>query len=151
VIAALVMLRPLRSGARRRGGSGVREGLRYAASRQQLWLPLVMMALVGLLAFNFPVILPVLASHTFHGNGGTYGLLTTLLSVGRGSAVSQHGMRGPERAAHTVLAQSDEPYRRAVRPGHAGQLADELGLTFCHVRPSSVVFQTVSACLLHAP
>jgi predicted MFS family arabinose efflux permease len=83
VIAALVILRPLRpGGARRRVTGGVREGLRYAASRQQLWLPLVMMALVGLLAFNFPVILPVLASRTFHGNGGTYGLLTTMLSVG---------------------------------------------------------------------
>ncbi len=83
VIAALVLLRPLRSGAQRRHApSGVREGLRYAASRQQLWLPLVMMALVGLLAFNFPVILPVLASHTFHGNGGTYGLLSTMLSIG---------------------------------------------------------------------
>jgi predicted MFS family arabinose efflux permease len=82
VIAALVMLRPLRPGARRRAAGGVRAGLRYAASRQQLWLPLVMMALVGLLAFNFPVILPVLASHTFHGNGGTYGLLSTILSVG---------------------------------------------------------------------
>jgi predicted MFS family arabinose efflux permease len=82
VIAALVMLRPLRPGTRRRASGGVREGLRYAASRQQLWLPLVMMALVGLLAFNFPVILPVLASHTFHGNGGTYGLLTTMLSIG---------------------------------------------------------------------
>lgn len=55
VIAALVMLRPLRTGARRRATGGVREGLRYAASRQQLWLPLVMMSLVGLLAFNFPV------------------------------------------------------------------------------------------------
>ena len=82
VIAALVVLRPLRPGARRRAAGGVREGLRYAASRQQLWLPLVMMALVGLLAFNFPVILPVLASRTFHGNGGTYGLLSTMLSIG---------------------------------------------------------------------
>jgi predicted MFS family arabinose efflux permease len=83
VIAALVMLRPLRPGAPgRRAAGGVRAGLRYAASRQQLWLPLVMMALVGLLAFNFPVILPVLASQTFHGNGGTYGLLSTMLSIG---------------------------------------------------------------------
>ena len=47
-----------------------------------LSLPLVMMSLVGLLAFNFPVILPVLASRTFGGNGGTYGLLSTMLSVG---------------------------------------------------------------------
>ena len=82
VIAALVILRPLRPTTRRRATGGVREGLRYAASRQQLWLPLVMMALVGLLAFNFPVILPVLASRTFHGNGGTYGLLSAMLSVG---------------------------------------------------------------------
>jgi Transmembrane secretion effector len=49
VIAALVMLRPLRPGVRgRRAAGGVHAGLRYAASRQQLWLPLVMMALVGL-------------------------------------------------------------------------------------------------------
>jgi predicted MFS family arabinose efflux permease len=83
VIAALVLLHPLRPGTRgRRAAGGVRAGLRYAASRQQLWLPLVMMALIGLLAFNFPVILPVLASHTFGGNGGTYGLLTTMLSIG---------------------------------------------------------------------
>jgi MFS family permease len=41
-----------------------------------------MMALVGLLAFNFAVILPVLASRTFHGSGGTYGLLSTMLSAG---------------------------------------------------------------------
>ncbi len=82
VIAALVILRPLRPGARGHSTGGVRAGLRYAGSRQQLWLPLVMMALVGLLAFNFPVILPVLASRTFHGNGGTYGLLTTMLSIG---------------------------------------------------------------------
>jgi predicted MFS family arabinose efflux permease len=83
VIAALVMIRPLRPGPRgQRAAGGVRAGLRYAASRQQLWLPLVMMALVGLLAFNFPVILPVLASRTFGGNGGTYGLLSTMLSIG---------------------------------------------------------------------
>ncbi len=82
VIAALVILRPLRSGAPRHAGGGVRAGLRYAASREQLWLPLVMMALVGLLSFNFPVILPVLAKDTFHGTGGTYGLLSTVLSIG---------------------------------------------------------------------
>jgi hypothetical protein len=41
-----------------------------------------MMSLVGLLAFNFAVILPVFASKTFHGSGGTYGLMTTVLSVG---------------------------------------------------------------------
>ena len=47
-----------------------------------------MMALVGLLAFNFPVILPVLARDTFHGTGGTYGLLSTMLSIGSVAARS---------------------------------------------------------------
>lgn len=60
----------------------MRAGLRYARGRQQLWLPLTMMALIGLFAFNFVVVLPVFASQTFHGSGGTYGLMSTVLSIG---------------------------------------------------------------------
>jgi MFS family permease len=82
VIGALLAIRPLRAGKPRHSAGGVREGLRYAAGREQLWLPLAMMAFVGLLSFNFSVILPVLASDTFHGSGGTYGLLSTMLSIG---------------------------------------------------------------------
>ncbi|MFJ9371248.1 MFS transporter [Nocardia sp. NPDC101769] len=83
VIGALVALRPLAPPATARTPhAGIRAALGYARARQQLWLPLTMMALVGLFAFNFPVILPVLADSTFHGNGGTYGLLSTALSVG---------------------------------------------------------------------
>jgi MFS family permease len=84
VVGALFLVHPLRQapGRSHRKGGGVRDGLRYARSRQQLWLPLVMMGLVGLLAFNFAVVLPVLAKKTFHGSGGTYGLLSTMLSLG---------------------------------------------------------------------
>ncbi len=83
VVGALIAVQPLTTQRSGHGaGGGVREGLRYARGRQQLWLPLVMMALVGLLAFNFSVILPVLARTTFHGSGGTYGLMSTMLSVG---------------------------------------------------------------------
>jgi MFS family permease len=83
VIAALVVIRPHKvGGPAPPGRRGVREGLRYAADRQQLWLPLLMMSVVGLLAFNFAVVLPVFAKDTFHGTGGTYGLLTTMLSLG---------------------------------------------------------------------
>jgi MFS family permease len=83
VISALVAVRPLaasRPTAKKPGG--VLDGLRYARGRQQLWLPLTMMSLVGLFAFNFQVVLPVLASKAFHGTGGTYGLMSTMLSVG---------------------------------------------------------------------
>jgi MFS family permease len=84
VVVALVAIRPLRGQSRsaERHGGGVRAGLRYARGREQLWLPLLMMSIVGLLAFNFAVILPVLARTTFHGSGGTYGLLSTMLSIG---------------------------------------------------------------------
>ncbi|MFC7755265.1 MFS transporter [Tsukamurella soli] len=82
VIVALAVLRPIPGSASRKGGGGLADGLRYARTKQQLWLPLAMMALVGLLAFNFPVILPVLASHTFHGSGGMYSVLSMVLSAG---------------------------------------------------------------------
>jgi MFS family permease len=84
VIVALIAIHPLSGNrpARKGSGGGVREGLRYARSREQLWLPLIMMSLVGLLAFNFAVLLPVFASQTFHGTGGTYGLMSTMLSLG---------------------------------------------------------------------
>ena len=83
VVAALFAIHPLNTDApAHHRGAGVRDGFRYARSRQQLWLPLAMMALVGLLAFNFAVLLPVLAKTTFHGSGGTYGLMATTLSLG---------------------------------------------------------------------
>jgi MFS family permease len=82
VIVALFAIRPRPAPAGRPAPGGVNAAIRYARGRQQLWLPLTMMSLVGLLAFNFSVVLPVLARDTFHGSGGTYGLLSTLLSIG---------------------------------------------------------------------
>jgi len=83
VIVALLLIQPREAvGPVPPGRRGVKDGLRYAARRQQLWLPLLMMSVLGLLAFNFAVILPVSAKDTFHGTGGTYGLLTTMLSIG---------------------------------------------------------------------
>ena len=82
VVVALLVLKPMSAQRRSANSGGVRAGLEYASHHPQLWLPLAMMALVGLLAFNFTVILPVLAKETFHGSGGTYGLLSTVLSVG---------------------------------------------------------------------
>jgi MFS family permease len=82
VIIALAAIRPLASRAPRKAQAGVLAGLRYVRGRQQLWLPLTMMAIVGLLAFNFAVVLPVFARQTFHGSGGTFGLMSTMLSIG---------------------------------------------------------------------
>jgi len=84
VIVALLTVHPLDVAVARGTGraGGVLQALRYAASRQQLWLPLAMMAVVGLLAFNFSVVLPVLVQKVFKEGGGTYGLLAATLSIG---------------------------------------------------------------------
>lgn len=106
VIGALIGVRPAYPGGRAVvTPGGVRAGLRYTRGRQQLWLPLTMMALVGLLAFNFSIILPVLAQQTFHGGGGTYGLLSTMLSLGSvGGSLAVGFVQHPRRVYLVVAA-----------------------------------------------
>ena len=65
-----------------RAAGQLREGLRYAAGVPAIALPLAMMSLVGLLAYEFQVSLPVLASHTFHGGSEAYGFMTASMGVG---------------------------------------------------------------------
>lgn len=60
----------------------LREGLRYVLSVPELIVPLLMMALVGTLAYEFQVVLPVLASHTFLGGARAYGFMTASMGVG---------------------------------------------------------------------
>lgn len=105
VVAALLFIRPLTPNRTAKKGAGsVRDGVRYARSRQQLWLPLTMMAFVGLFAFNFGVVLPVLASQTFHGTGGTYGLMLTMLSVGSIAGSFGVGLIHHPRRPYLVVA-----------------------------------------------
>jgi MFS family permease len=60
----------------------LREGLRYVARTPALAIPLVMMALVGMLAYEFQVTLPIVASTVFHGNSKTYGILMAAMGFG---------------------------------------------------------------------
>ncbi|BEP11778.1 MFS transporter [Acidothermaceae bacterium B102] len=65
-----------------RGKGQLREGLSYVRNEPELLVPLVMMALVGCLAYEFQVVLPVLAKATFHGDAQEYGFLTGAMGVG---------------------------------------------------------------------
>jgi MFS family permease len=65
-----------------RGKGQVREGLRYVRVRPELRIPLMMVAVVGTLAFNFQVLVPLLATRTLGGDAGTYTLLSSLMSAG---------------------------------------------------------------------
>jgi MFS family permease len=60
----------------------VREGLRYVRSSPALRTPLVMMVLIGTLAYEFQVSLPIMAKYTFGGTAGTYGIMTGAMGVG---------------------------------------------------------------------
>jgi len=65
-----------------RGKGQVREGLRYAMSVPELRVPLVMMAIIGTLAFNFSTVLPLFAVRDLGGDDLTFSLLMSVVSVG---------------------------------------------------------------------
>jgi MFS family permease len=60
----------------------LRAGLRYAWSVDDVRVPLLLMAVVGTLAFNFQVLLPLLATRDLGGTDATYTVLTMCFSVG---------------------------------------------------------------------
>lgn len=60
----------------------VREGLRYVASVPELWIPLAMMTVIGTLAFNFQVVLPLFVVRSLGEGPRTFTLLFSVLSAG---------------------------------------------------------------------
>jgi MFS family permease len=72
----------------------LRAALRYVSGTPGLWIPLGMMVLVGTLTFNFQVLLPLLASQTWHGTASTYALLTAAMAVGSVIGALASGARG---------------------------------------------------------
>lgn len=68
-----------------RDQGGVGAAVRYLRGEPRLLIPLAMMALVGTLAFNFQVLLPLLARFSFHGGPGSYA--TLVIAMGAGSVV----------------------------------------------------------------
>jgi len=85
VIASLLLLdrsalRPSVPAPRSRGQ--LREGLRYVASTPALAVPLAMMGVIGALAYEFQVVLPIVARETFGGGAEVYGFLTAAMGAG---------------------------------------------------------------------
>jgi MFS family permease len=85
VLTALVMMNQdeLHSTPRTERAAGqIREGLRYVWRTPQLRSTLIMMFIIGTFAYEFPVILPLLATFTLHGDAGTYALMTAAMGIG---------------------------------------------------------------------
>lgn len=60
----------------------VRAGLAYVRGEPRLAVPLVMMAIMGCLTYEFPVTLPVLAKESFGGDARTFGAMTAAMAAG---------------------------------------------------------------------
>ena len=85
VLVALLMMDPTtmrRSPVVERARGQVRDGFRYARRTNEIWTPLVMMAVVGTLAFNFTVVFPRFVSGTFGAQEVVFTWLFSVLSVG---------------------------------------------------------------------
>ena len=85
VLASLLMMRTaeLRTPpAADRARGQVREGFRYVRRTPDLWIPLVMLAVIGTFTFNFSVVLPLMIERSLGGTDGTYTAVYSVLSVG---------------------------------------------------------------------
>ena len=85
VVAALFAMRVRELHPRERVPAGkgqVREGIRYVWETATLRRPMLVMAAVFTFAFNFAVLIPLLAVRSFEGDAGTFGGLLALMGVG---------------------------------------------------------------------
>jgi MFS family permease len=72
----------------------LRSGLRYVARTPRLLVPLGAMAVVGTLAFNFNVLLPVMAERDFGGDASLYGTLAAAMGAGSVAGALGNAARG---------------------------------------------------------
>ncbi|MBT2504271.1 MFS transporter [Curtobacterium sp. ISL-83] len=98
------MIEPVRAP---RAPGQVREGLRYAARTPELLFPLLMLTITGILAYEFPTTLPLLATGAFQGNAATYGAMAAVMAggaiVGGLVAASRNSPRNSASLALTAV------------------------------------------------
>ncbi|WP_206615312.1 MFS transporter [Rhodococcus spongiicola] len=96
-----------RSAPAERTRGQLREGLRYVRGNRNLAVPLLMMALIGCLAFEFQVVLPIVAEQTFNAGSEAYGFMTAAMGVGAvcgGLLVATWGRTGTRALIVTAAA-----------------------------------------------
>lgn len=85
VIAGLFLMRPAdlhRSAPLKKARGQVIEGFRYAWSKPELRVPLLLMAVAGTLAYNFNVVMPLMATREFHAGAQVFGELLSVMGIG---------------------------------------------------------------------
>jgi MFS family permease len=105
VLTALLAMRSAEMHVQRRSTrerGHLAAGLRYVWGTDALRRPLVVMAIVFTFVFEWQVLVPLLANHTFHAGAGAFGLLSAaaglgsfigaILAANRNSRPSMHGL-----------------------------------------------------------
>lgn len=88
-IAVLIALAAMRKSelyptphAAKNTNGGVVEGLKYVWREPKLRSTLLMMLIVGTFTYEFPVIMPLFATVTLHGNATTYSAISSAMGLG---------------------------------------------------------------------
>jgi MFS family permease len=82
----------------------VRRGIRYVRSTPELLIPLLMIAVIGTLAWEFQVTLPLMASDAFHGGAAAYGVMFSVMGAGAAIGGLISAARPQPRARALCLA-----------------------------------------------
>jgi MFS family permease len=88
VLVGLLMMRPSEFHAIDRRGRprtlfrGLKEGILYARRDEQIWLMLILVAVMSTFCLNFNVLLPVLAKQTLHSGPQVFGILSAVFGIG---------------------------------------------------------------------
>jgi MFS family permease len=88
----------------KRSPGQIRQGLRYVRETPELLVPLLMIALVGTLAWEFQVTLPLMASKVFGGGAGSYGVMASVMGAGAVAGGLISAARSRPRARSLSLA-----------------------------------------------
>jgi MFS family permease len=107
VLSGIAMMRKgeLFSLARAERARGqVRAGLRYIRSNQDLFVPMVMMAIIGTLAFNFSVATPLLITGALGGSQQAFTLFFSCMSFGALTVALATARRREIPRSHLVVS-----------------------------------------------
>lgn len=124
----------------------VRDGLRYVRGTPELLGPLALMTVTGLFAYNWSVVLPLLARQTFHGSANVAGLMYT--AMGAGAIIGALAIAATLKATSTRLVVTGLGFAAALGATAASpRLTLTLALLFV-LGTASVAFRAVASSLL---
>ena len=129
----------------------IREGLRYVRGMPELFVPLVMMAVVGTLSYNFQTVIPLFVTRDLQGSDATFTLIFSVTSMGSlvGALVAAHRqVVSVDRVSFASIAYGVSMVLMALAPtvGVAVALAVLLGLSsITFLVASTAIVQTQAA------